>query len=225
MHVKTLQIHWHEKQPIYSADFDPTCPARLATAGGDNNVRIWRLVENDQMDMSNQQDGEYEPYRVQYAATLSRHLKQVNCVRFSPNGQYLASAGDGGLVVLWKSTANPSTINSTIFGSAEDDDLVDDSGEQQSCFNENWRPSQHFRCSDMEDVYDLAWSPDSRFVLFGMSDHSIQIWDVTSGQRVKTSKDHSHFVQGVAWDPFNVFLATQSSDRYKAHWDCSSFFL
>jgi chromatin assembly factor 1 subunit B len=40
MQVKTVQIHWHEKQPIFAADFDPTCPTRLATAGGDNNVRV-----------------------------------------------------------------------------------------------------------------------------------------------------------------------------------------
>lgn len=37
------------------------------------------------------------------------------------------------------------------------------------------------RASDLEDIYDLAWSPDSRFVLFGLTDHSVQIWDVTSG--------------------------------------------
>ena len=26
--------------------------------------------------------------------------------------------------------------------------------------------------------------------------------------------DHSHFVQGVAWDPLGEYIATQSSDRY-----------
>ncbi len=41
--MKTVQIHWHEKQPIYSADFDPNNPERLATAGGDNNVRVCQL--------------------------------------------------------------------------------------------------------------------------------------------------------------------------------------
>lgn len=27
-------------------------------------------------------------------------------------------------------------------------------------------------------------------------------------------KEHGHFVQGAAWDPLNVFIATQSADRY-----------
>lgn len=33
------------------------------------------------------------------------------------------------------------------------------------------------------------------------------------GNCIKIIADHSHFVQGVAWDPLNEFIATQSSDR------------
>jgi hypothetical protein len=33
--------------------------------------------------------------RVEYLATLTKHMKSVNCVRFSPAGDFLASAGDG----------------------------------------------------------------------------------------------------------------------------------
>lgn len=35
------------------------------------------------------------PPRVEYLATLSKHSAAVNAVRFSPNGQMLASASDG----------------------------------------------------------------------------------------------------------------------------------
>lgn len=34
---------------------------------------------------------------VEYLATLTKHMKSVNCVRFSPSGDILASAGDGKL--------------------------------------------------------------------------------------------------------------------------------
>jgi len=40
MKAKTLQIHWHDRQPIFSIDFEPCGKGRLATAGGDENVRV-----------------------------------------------------------------------------------------------------------------------------------------------------------------------------------------
>ena len=42
MKVKAFQIHWHNKQPIYSCDFHPKNCNKLATCGGDNNVRVRR---------------------------------------------------------------------------------------------------------------------------------------------------------------------------------------
>lgn len=135
-------------------------------------------------------------------------------MRFSPNGKFIASASDGGLVIIWRQDHSKAGIRqSKLFGEESDDE--DGPADPHT---ENWAVFHHFRASDLEDVYDLCWSPDSRFVLFGLTDHSIQIWDTTSGQRVKTAKEHCHFVQGVAWDPLNVFLGTQSSDRSVRFW-------
>lgn len=36
---------------------------------------------------------------------------------------------------------------------------------------------------------------------------------VWKGQMVRQIAEHNHYVQGVAWDPLNEFVATQSSDR------------
>ncbi|KAI4098933.1 MAG: hypothetical protein L6R37_006231 [Teloschistes peruensis] len=45
MKASPLLISWHnENQPIYSAHFEPhSSKGRFATAGGDNNVRLWRM--------------------------------------------------------------------------------------------------------------------------------------------------------------------------------------
>jgi len=37
------------------------------------------------------------PPRVEFLATLSKHTATVNVVRFSPTGEFIASAGDGAL--------------------------------------------------------------------------------------------------------------------------------
>ena len=41
MKATPLLVSWHnENAPIYSAHFEPHGKGRLATAGGDNNVRV-----------------------------------------------------------------------------------------------------------------------------------------------------------------------------------------
>lgn len=38
MKVKTIEIAWHEKKPIYSLEFG--CPTTLFTAGADNYIKV-----------------------------------------------------------------------------------------------------------------------------------------------------------------------------------------
>jgi chromatin assembly factor 1 subunit B len=44
MKVKTIQILWHNKQPIYSSDFEPSS-SRLATGGADSAIRVLALLK------------------------------------------------------------------------------------------------------------------------------------------------------------------------------------
>lgn len=71
---------------------------------------------------------------------------------------------------------------------------------------------------DGEDVYDLAWSPDGKYLILGLTDNTAQIWDTQLAKCVKVLKDHQHFIQGVAWDPLDQLLVTQSSDRSAKVW-------
>lgn len=66
-------------------------------------------------------------------------------------------------------------------------------------------------------MYDLSWSPDSRYIFTGSLDHTSQVWDVfgrislpihllTPPERyssVQEFRGHAHYVQGVAWDPWD----------------------
>ena len=40
MRAKTVQIYWHDQQPIFSIDFDPLVAERFATCGGDTFIRV-----------------------------------------------------------------------------------------------------------------------------------------------------------------------------------------
>lgn len=71
----------------------------------------------------------------------------------------------------------------------------------------------------MEDVYDLSWSPDSLSLVSGSVDNTAMIWNVETGKSTAILSDHKGFVQGVAWDPANKFIATMCTDRYMRIFD------
>ena len=110
---------------------------------------------------------------------------------------------------MWKQSDGPIQFNKA---------LGDDSDSDDTDRKEFWSPASQFRAMDGEDVYDLAWSPCSKFLAFGLTDNTTQVWEVASGRMIRCLKDHQHFVQGVAWDPLDQLLVTQSSDRSVKIW-------
>ena len=77
-------------------------------------------------------------------------------------------------------------------------------------------------------VYDLAWSPTGEYIVAGSTDNTARVFAAADGAPLFMFKifsklfegkciheiaEHSHYVQGVAWDPLNEYIATQSSDR------------
>lgn len=114
----------------------------------------------------------------------------------------LASAGDDGTVMLWHLTDRPVTS----FGESASDE-ADTAYEK-----EHWRMTRMIRVSSQE-IYDIAWSPNGDSLAVGGTDFVARIINPHDGTVLKELSDHTHYVQGVAWDPLNEYLATQSSDR------------
>ncbi|KAL5220525.1 hypothetical protein ABZP36_025238 [Zizania latifolia] len=88
----TVQINWHDQQPVLTLDFHPVS-GRLATGGSDHDVKIWVIASDD--------SGKKLPTAT-YHSSLSSHSSAVNVLRFSPSGENLASGADGGGIILWK---------------------------------------------------------------------------------------------------------------------------
>ena len=181
---------------------------RLATAGGDNNVRIWMIHPNipSPSALAAASGVKPNPPRSEYIATLARHTGVVNVVRFSPHGDMLASAGDDGNVLFWvrQDPSRQPFGEAQFSASAETDGVID---------KESWRVRLMTRATTLE-LYDLAWSPDGDYVAVGGTDFCVRVIRVSDGSIVRSISDHQHYVQGIAWDPLQMYLATQSSDRH-----------
>ncbi|KAI4156016.1 MAG: hypothetical protein LQ340_000579 [Diploschistes diacapsis] len=187
MKAAPVLVSWHnDNAPIYSAHFEPHGKGRLATSGGDNNVRLWQVA------------AEGDERKISYLTTLVKHTQAVNVVRFAPRGEVLATAGDDGNTLLWVPSETPPLAQA--FG---EDGLED---------KESWRV-KHMCRSFGSEIYDLAWSPDAVFFIIGSMDNIARIYNAQTGQMVRQIAEHNHYVQGVAWDPLNEYVATQSSDR------------
>ncbi|KAF2073342.1 hypothetical protein CYY_005360 [Polysphondylium violaceum] len=170
-------ILWHNKDPIYSIDFDSSSE-RFCTTGFDNDIKIWSYSKDKEGHLS-----------IEYLASLSKHTKPVNTARFSPAGNLLASGSDDGTVIIWK--LNPS-IPPT------------------DSMKETWSIVNILRVTT--DAYDLCWSSDGLYIGSASTDNSVSIWSPLTKICNQIITEHTHYVQGVSWDPLNNYLLTQSSD-------------
>ncbi|KAI9911989.1 hypothetical protein PsorP6_009572 [Peronosclerospora sorghi] len=168
----------------------------LATGGADKEIKLWRVGKDA---MSNNM-------ALEFVFSLSGHERSINCVRFSPDGAYLASASDDTSIILW---TKPKTAG------------------------DDWRWDQISSLSDVNriilslghkgDVTDLSWSPDSSFLCSSSVDNRCVIWNVEKGDVAERRKDHTQYVQGVAWDPLNEYIVTEGNDRTCRVYSLSGF--
>ncbi|GFQ95064.1 chromatin assembly factor 1 subunit B [Trichonephila clavata] len=188
MKCQIPQISWHSRDPVLSIDFQPgkRNVQRLASGGTDSHVLIWYITHQDNKSI-----------KIECASDLYRHNKSVNVVRFSPNGELLASGDDEGAMFIWQ---------------LKERDVSETPKEEENVNQEDWFPLKLLR-GHLEDIYDISWSSDGNFLVSASMDNTAIIWDMQKFQKVHICSDSKGYVQGVTWDPLNAFIASIGSDR------------
>jgi WD40 repeat protein len=68
----------------------------------------------------------------------------------------------------------------------------------------------------------VTFSPDGRHLASGSQDQTVRLWDVNTGQCLKTLAGHTNWVSSVAFSPDGRLLASGSNDQTVRLWDIST---
>jgi len=155
------------------------------------------------------------------------HAGWVTAVVFTPDGKTLASAGTDRAVVLWDPATGQERRRFTLEGEGDPPNNV--------LFSLDGRlvavivRGQPLRLWEVatgkerplvpppaggrvvqpggDPVESAAFSPDSRLLATGGRDHSVRLWDVSSGQQVRALPGHMGWIASVAFSPDGRNLA------------------
>src|SRR5262249_18159004 len=112
------------------------------------------------------------------------------------DGRLLASAGQEGWVHLWDATR---------LGE------ISETRPQQ--------PLHRFPTHIPGVCLNVAFSPDGKRIAIGAKGYTVVIWDVESGQELKTLRGHTGDVSTVAFSPDGRWVASAGEDSTVKVWD------
>ena len=130
-----------QSRPVNSCDFRPTRPFRIITGSEDNTVAF------------------YEGPPFKFKGTKTDHARYCQSVRYSPDGNFWASAGFDGKIFLYE---------------GKDSELI---CEVQETLGKNAHGG---------GIYALSWSGNSKSFLTCSGDKTCKIWDVETKKATTT---------------------------------------
>src|SRR5258708_40202657 len=138
----------------------------------------------------------------------SGHSSWISALVWSPNGQWIASAGGDSTVQIWEATT----------------------GEKHSVYQGHtaytqavaWSPDGHYIASGSDDgtvkiwnistgrvasthsghcnkVKAVTWSPDGRRIASASLDRTVQVWDAAAGSHISAFRGHLQRMKTVTW--------------------------
>jgi len=205
-----LKTFFGHNAGVRSIAFSPDSKL-LASAGGDHTVSIWSIDTGSSL------------------RTLIGFGGNVNAVAFSPDGKTLAAACSDQTVTIWETKTWKLLDSSRQAAEVLTLAIVDDgrrivssaSDETITCLEVAKGEPCYQLGAVAQNVLDVAFSPDGRWLASGHENGVVKLWDVEQGRWLANLTWHSAAVNVVSFRPDSVarLLATAGSDSSVTIWD------
>ncbi|MGH4025526.1 MAG: CHAT domain-containing protein, partial [Pseudonocardiaceae bacterium] len=136
--------------------------------------------------------------------------KEVNAVAFSPDGQWLATAGRKNIAQVWDTTNGQEmlSVGSKVWRRSMEAVAFSQDGQWLATAGDDgtariWDATsgeELLTVTHKAEMWGVAFSPDGRWLATAGDDCTARIWDATSGEELLTVT-HDNWVRGVAFSP------------------------
>ncbi|CAK7355030.1 unnamed protein product [Dovyalis caffra] len=150
---------------------------------------------------------------------IQAHKGFIWTMKFSPDGQYLATGGEDRIIRIWRVTSVDSSCKSFISEGNSDSHLNEDKSSlspkkrthssvviPEKVFQIEETPLQEFH-GHTSEILDLAWS-DSNYLLSSSMDKTVRLWRVGCNYCLNVFR-HSNYVTCIQFNPVdaNYFIS------------------
>ncbi len=159
------------------------------------------------------------------------HSSEVRSIAWSPDGNYVATAGNDETVQIW----NPSNARRVSLCS----------GHSASVYAVHWASESSYLATASADktvmlwtsgagrraftyrahtgaVYATAWSPDGQRLVSAGADRIVRLWDAQTHKDLVLYKAHEDWIRAITWSPDGRYVATASNDHTAHVWNATN---